>query len=87
MQAIEFEAQLKDGVIHLPELYRHWRENRSVKVIVLADDQESPRSSPLDATQRLAAILALGRRCAASPELDSRSTDEILGYDANGLPS
>lgn len=87
MQAIEFEAQLEGGVIHLPEPYRHWRENRSVKVIVLAEDQVSPPSSALDASQRLAAILALGQRCAASPELDARGADEIFGYDANGLPS
>ncbi len=45
MQAIEFEAQLKGGMISLPEPYRHWQENCSVKVIVLAQDQEVPRSS------------------------------------------
>lgn len=42
MQAIEFEAQVQEGMIRLPEPYRHWRENRCVKVILLADDQESP---------------------------------------------
>jgi len=42
MQAIEFEAQLKDGVIHLPRAYRHWREDIPVKVIVLADEDETP---------------------------------------------
>lgn len=26
-------------------------------------------------------------RCAALPDLDSRSPDEILGYDDHGLPS
>lgn len=30
-------------------------------------------------------LLAIGRRCAALPVLDSRSPDEILGYDENGL--
>lgn len=40
MQTIEFEAQLKDGKIELPEHYRHWRENGSVKVIVLASDDQ-----------------------------------------------
>jgi antitoxin VapB len=31
-------------------------------------------------------ILAIGARCAGLPDLDARSADEILGYDANGLP-
>jgi antitoxin VapB len=33
-----------------------------------------------------AELLAIGARCSALPDLDSRSADEILGYDANGLP-
>lgn len=31
-------------------------------------------------------IRSIGARCAALPVLDSRSPDEILGYDAHGLP-
>jgi antitoxin VapB len=34
-----------------------------------------------------AEILEIGRRCAALPDLDRRSADEILGYDEAGLPS
>jgi hypothetical protein len=86
MQAIEFETHLKDGMIQLPPPYRHWREDCPVKVIVLADDGETRQSPPLDANQRLSAILEIGRRCGASPELDPRDADEIIGYDANGLP-
>jgi antitoxin VapB len=33
-----------------------------------------------------AEILDIGRRCAALPDLDTRSADEILGYDENGMP-
>jgi len=29
-------------------------------------------------------ILAIGRRCAALPDLDLRSPEEIVGYDQNG---
>jgi len=29
---------------------------------------------------------AIALECAALPELDSRSADEIIGYDENGLP-
>ena len=28
----------------------------------------------------------IARRCAALPTLDDRSADEIIGYDAKGLP-
>jgi antitoxin VapB len=31
-------------------------------------------------------ILEIGRRCAALPDLDTRTADEILGYDEAGLP-
>jgi antitoxin VapB len=32
-------------------------------------------------------LLAIGKRCAALPDQDVRTADEILGYDAHGLPS
>jgi hypothetical protein len=32
-------------------------------------------------------LVAIGRRCAARPDLDRRPPDEILGYDEIGLPS
>lgn len=34
-----------------------------------------------------AEILAIARRCAALPDIDTRSPDEILGYDDDGVPS
>jgi antitoxin VapB len=34
-----------------------------------------------------AELLEIGRRCAALPDLDQRTPDEILGYDEHGLPS
>lgn len=33
-----------------------------------------------------AEILEIGSRCAALPDLDRRTADEILGYDEDGLP-
>lgn len=33
-----------------------------------------------------AEILRIGKECAALPVLDARSPDEILGYDADGMP-
>lgn len=32
-------------------------------------------------------LLAIGRRCASLPVRDSRSDDDILGYDKRGLPT
>ncbi|HUD59440.1 MAG TPA: type II toxin-antitoxin system VapB family antitoxin [Acetobacteraceae bacterium] len=34
-----------------------------------------------------AALLETGRRCSALPDLDTRTPDEIIGYNAHGLPS
>ena len=31
-------------------------------------------------------LLAIAKRCAALPDHDVRTADEILGYDAHGLP-
>jgi antitoxin VapB len=31
-------------------------------------------------------LLAIGRECAALPDFDRRSADEILGYDDYGVP-
>jgi antitoxin VapB len=33
-----------------------------------------------------AEILEIGKRCASLPDLDTRTPDEILGYDEYGLP-
>jgi antitoxin VapB len=33
------------------------------------------------------ALMKIARRCASRPVLDDRSADEILGYDAHGLPN
>jgi len=41
----------------------------------------------LDAEERFAAMMEISRRCAALPELDPRSADEIIGYDENGIPT
>jgi antitoxin VapB len=30
-------------------------------------------------------LMAIGRRCSALPDLDARSTDDILAYDEKGL--
>lgn len=43
----------------------------------------APRKADRDLVRRLNAI---AKECAALPELDPRSAEEIIGYDENGLP-
>ena len=44
--------------------------------------EEGRRTAPRNRDE----LQAIGRRCAALPDLDTRSADEILGYDEIGLP-
>jgi antitoxin VapB len=46
--------------------------------------RETGRTKSVALREELAAIR---RRCAALPELDSRTADEILDYDEAGLPT
>jgi len=32
-------------------------------------------------------LMEIGRHCASLPVFDARTSDEILGYDENGLPT
>lgn len=41
------------------------------------------RRSPKDTVHD---ILSISRRCASLPDLDTRSPEEILGYDDDGVP-
>lgn len=45
--------------------------------------REQGKRAPTELKQ---ALLLIGRRCATLPDLDTRSADEILGYDSKGLP-
>ncbi|WP_197491492.1 hypothetical protein [Methylomonas methanica] len=38
MQAIEFDAHIENGLIHLPKKLQSWQAGKHVKVILLADD-------------------------------------------------
>lgn len=47
-------------------------------------ERERRRRQPGDVAERL---MELGRRYSSPPDNDTRSADEILGYDDNGLPT
>ena len=54
----------------------------------LATQKLVPAALPADViSQRTAALMAIGKAFSILPVLDSRSDDEILGYDDYGLPT
>ena len=60
----------------------------SVTVAVRKAAQDRLQRVRRDQPGRLAAeLLEIGARCAALPDLDTRSAEEIIGYDEHGLPS
>lgn len=38
MQTIKFTAEIKDGIVHIPNKYRHLKQQKRAKFIVLYDD-------------------------------------------------
>jgi antitoxin VapB len=57
------------------------------QAVTIAVSERLARLQAGHRTRRLADELdEIGLRCASLPVLDERSEDEILGYDANGLP-
>lgn len=51
-----------------------------------ARDEKARRERPTPRISLRDELLAIGKRCACLPDLDTRSADEILGYDEHGLP-
>ena len=58
----------------------------TVVVDALRDKAEKTRRLK-DREARIQAILDIGRRYSALPDRDTRTPDEIIGYDENGLPT
>ena len=50
MTAYEFQASIKDGIIHVPTEYKNKVPNR-VRVILLPEDTKKPMSETIDATE------------------------------------
>ncbi|MHB8254329.1 MAG: type II toxin-antitoxin system VapB family antitoxin [Acidiferrobacter sp.] len=80
----------------VPETLHAWLKSqarvhrRSVnqEVIALLERLQGGDFAPVtqNPEDKVAAIMAISRRCAALPVQDKRSEDEILGYDQNGVP-
>lgn len=83
MQALEFESSIEGNKLKIPaHLVTKIPARSRVKVIMLMEEQG--KQSVDDFQQRL---LQISQRCAALPNQDDRSNDEILDYDEQGLPS
>jgi antitoxin VapB len=80
---------IKDPEVHelAAELAR--RTNRSLTEAVKDSLRESltrQRRRQTDSQRTIERIMRLGKRIASRPVLDSRTPDEILGYDESGIP-
>jgi antitoxin VapB len=65
----------------------HRSVNREVIVLLEKLREKSHGTAESSADERFTAMMEISRRCAALPELDPRSADEIIGYDENGIPT
>ena len=81
--------------IKSPEAYRLARdlaaltgESMTVAVIISMRERLQREERKRESKQQLIAdLMAIADHCASLPVLDSRSEDEIMGWDENGLPS
>jgi antitoxin VapB len=63
-------------------------ETITVAVIVAMRERlERQRRKQDDRQTLIAELMAIADHCASLPVLDTRSEDEIMGWDENGLPS
>lgn len=77
---------------NLPDELHSWLKEQAAinhssidnEVIVLLDSLRTGRAAkPRASLEKINEIVA---RCAALPDLDARSPDEIIGYDEFGIP-
>lgn len=61
----------------------------AVRARAVAPPRATPEqhAAPEEQARRASVITRIQQEIAALPVLDSRSADETLGYDANGLPT
>jgi antitoxin VapB len=72
----------------LHELMDYTGETEIEAVIeALRERLERERQKQVQHVSLKEALLDIGRTCAALPVLDHRSPDEIIGYDAHGVPA
>lgn len=61
-------------------------ENLTQAIIRALEERLERLRGRRTATDTVEEIMKISRRCSDLPDLDTRSADEILGYDAQGVP-
>ncbi len=56
-------------------------------VFAMLERHEREERTPESNRQLIADLRAIAHRCASLPVLDTRTEDEIMGWDENGLPT
>ena len=56
-------------------------------VVAVRERLERQQRKQEDRQKLIADLMAIADHCASLPVLDSRTEDEIMGWDENGLPS
>lgn len=81
---------LQNRLKHSAQIH-HRSVNKQAVVLLeqaLSAQPVVPATVPADVfNQRVAALMAIGKSFAALPVVDTRTDDEILGYDDYGLPT
>ncbi len=80
MQTIAFEAQINEGIIHLPQAYRHWHEGQKVKIIVLSDDENQAEIADKNTLSCLDVIQADVGLIVDGPDDLSSNPEYLKGY-------
>ncbi len=77
-------TDLYNWVKRQAEAHHHSINDELISLLENCRDN-TENSLELSSDDRFAAIMNISRRCPTTlPQLDSRSPDEIVGYDANG---
>lgn len=86
--ALQIEHPEADSLVR--ELTKYTGESVTQAVLTALRERiarERNRTLNLPAVSTLDEILRIGQECAALPVLDSRTPDDILGYNEHGLPA
>ena len=65
----------------------HRSLNKQATVLLEQALQVTPSSINTDAKTRFDALMAIVQKARTEPVVDTRTDNEIIGYDDNGLPS